>query len=111
MGNEAERVGQNGGQNESRHEDQQEGGETGEERVEIQLPKGNQLGEKESILKWLEGTISPTPGVDFEMEELVSSFHSLGMMDLADGIITKFSPFSEININNLFRSKTFHVNF
>ncbi|KAH9283419.1 hypothetical protein ECG_04908 [Echinococcus granulosus] len=54
----------------------QQNGEEEEQRVEIELPREKPLAEKEAVARWLEGTISPIPGQDAEMEELQSICNS-----------------------------------
>lgn len=67
MGGEANKDGQKG-----RKEKDEEKVETEEQSGEIKLPQDEPLGEKEAVMKWLDSTVSPTPGVDEEMEDLVS---------------------------------------
>lgn len=63
---------QNEGENERGKVEEEEKEEV-KQRVEIDLPREKPLGEKEAVARWLEGTISPIPGQDAELEELVSS--------------------------------------
>ncbi|KAL5966376.1 Synaptotagmin-9 [Taenia solium] len=68
---------QDGEENERKEaEEEAEEEEEVKQRVEIELPKEKPLGEKEAVTRWLEGTISPIPGQDAEMEELQSICNS-----------------------------------
>ncbi|KAL5110566.1 hypothetical protein TcWFU_006742 [Taenia crassiceps] len=64
------------GENERKGIEEKKNGEEVNQRLEIELPKAKPLGEKEAVARWLEGTISPIPGQDAELEELQSICNS-----------------------------------